>query len=804
MKSQNLPVYKGTSSFYINKNEYAQNNATENTSSTEDNISEEGIISSSPSACEESENDSPEAPKSAKTSEVQLRNNKVKNRKTKANRRSMEIRPPSEQSSEDDNKNAFTVSASSAAVCRISIPSSGSEEKVREDERVKEKGSRGVIPDLLEGAAFHDELANMGYDSDRLQSSSRNNLPRNMTDSMELRRGALLIAAELEEGIDDCTHSSNSFDLENMKPPSCMAEMSMTSSGLSDLLSNGNGCYINGKRAVDRRRSIKRSKKLTNSRRFVLKSVRQALANNIDMSKQRETEDKPISTSTSVENISMKSSGTSDLIDNINPPSMLDDISMTNSCASLNSISSDILESRSQSLADPRSNSEMFQRLNAAAAMVQVYSRELSNIMTGSMKSSCNSDCLDLVKPPSIFQDIAEVTVEDGTEVASDPLVSDFELEEELPHDDEASVPSETVHSQFLQSSRKDADGSTENLNSSVDGDSILDREMHSVKKISSLALESQNTKIIDSNSIQHSFSNITDNDLPSCIPSSQEANESQDEEDTRNNQVSSLPTARRGPRIVKPINRETVRQMQEKKNAEKAVRTVRGKAPANKPRNLLQQVTTGRLNGATRVATTKPSPPIVSGVRPTRTSALRASQNKQGINKPLGDRASPRSFLSKPPSINKTLKVAKQPIIKTNADSKIASQSTETQRPGLLVKQNTFTKEESTPKVPTASSPTSNNLPLQQSGDDQNNNDKASTEIVISPSSNGLKPSDRKLSFSTPPTNIFQTNRNSVQRKLSAPVQRKNSEKTGLPLSPSSHSLNQEDKMGRKFSGIF
>lgn len=806
MKSQNLPVYKGTSSFCINKNEYAQNNTTENTSSTEDNISEEGIISSSPSACEESENDSPEAPKSAKTSEVQLRNNKVRNRKTKANRRSMEIRPPSEQSSEDDNKNAFTISASSAAVCRISIPSSGSEEKVREDERAKEKCSRGVIPDLLEGAAFHDELASMGYDSDRLQSSSR--IPRNMTDSMELRRGALMIAAELEEHIDDCTHSSNSFDLENMKPPSCMAEMSMTSSGLSDLLSNGNGCYINGKRAVDRRRSIKRSKKLTNNRRFVLKSVRQALANNIDMSKQRETEDKPISASTSVENISMKSSGTSDLIDNINPPSMLDDISMTNSCASLNSISSDILESRSQSLADPRSNSEMFQRLNAAAAMVQVYSRELSNIMTGSMKSSCNSDCLDLVKPPSIFQDIAEVTVEDGTEVASDPLVSDFELEEELPHDDEASVPSETVHSQFLQSSRKDADGSTENLNSSVDGDSILDREMHSAKKISSLALESQNTKIIDSNSIQHSFSNITDNDLPSCIPGSQEGNESQEEEeDIRNNQVSSLPTARRGPRIVKPINRETVRQMQEKKNAEKAVRTVRGKAPANKPRNLLQQVTTGRLNGATRIATTKPSPPIVSGVRPTRTSALRASQNKQGINKPLGDIASPRSFLSKPPSINKTLKVAKQPIIKTNlsnADSKSASQSTEIQRPGLLVKQNTFTKEESTPKVPTASSPASNNLPLQQSGDDQNNNDKASTEIVISPSSNGLKPSDRKLSFSTPPTNIFQTNRNSVQRKLSAPVQRKNSEKTGLPLSPSSHSLNHEDKMGRKFSGIF
>lgn len=806
VKSQNLPVYKGSSFSTVNQ-ESIQKIPIENTSSTEENISED-VLSTSPSACEESEeNDSPDAPKSVRPSEPQLRNNKVKSRKTKANRRSMEIRPPSEQSSEDDNKNAFTVSGSSSAICHISIPSSGSEEKVKEDERTKEKVSRGIIPDLLEGTVFRDELSNMGYDSDRrAQGSTRNNISRNMTDSMELRRGALMIAAELEEGIDDCTHSSTSFDLDNMKPPSCMAEMSMTSSGLSDLLSNGNGCYINGKRAVDRRRSIKRSKKLTSNRRFVLKSVRQAIANNLDVSKQKETVDKPISASTSIENISMKSSGTSDLIDNINPPSMLDDISMTNSCASLNSISSDILESRSQSLADPRSNSEMFQRLNAAAAMVQVYSRELSNIMTGSMKSSCNSDCLDLVKPPSIFQDIAEVTVEDGTEVASDPLVSDFELEEELPHDDEASVPSETVHSQFLQTSRKDADGSSENLNSSVDGDSILDRELNSVKRISSLALESQNAKIIDRNSIQHSFSNIISGELASGIAASHDFNEIESEEAASNsNQISSLPAIRRGPRIVKPINRETVRQMQEKKNAEKSIRTIRGKAPVNKPRNLLQQVTTSRLNGNTKTAVTKTSSPIVSGVRPTRTSALRASQNKQTIGKPLGGRTSPRSFLSKPPAINRAPKIVKQPAVKTNSfssDSKTTTQSVEIQqRPSPPVKQNTFTKEESAPKVPTASSPDSDDLPFEQTGDDQNNNDKTCTGMVTSPSTNGLKAHDRKLSFSTPPTNVISQTNRTVQRKLSAPLQRKNSEKTGLPLSPSSHSLAHDDKTGRKFS---
>lgn len=806
IKSQNLPVYKGTVTC-SGKEENAQKATTENTSSTEENISED-ILSSSPSACEESEeNYSEDARQGAKAAEPQMRNNKVKARKTKANRRSMEIRPPSEQSSEDDNKNAFTASVTSSAINHVSIPSSGSEEKVKEDERTREKVSRGIIPDLLEGAAFHDEFSSLGYDADRRAqtSAARSNIPKSMTDSMELRRGALMIAAELEEGIDDCTHSSTSFDLENMKPPSCMAEMSMTSSGLSDLLSNGNGCYINSKYGVDRRRSIKKSKKL-NNRRFVLKSVRQALANNLDVSKQKDNIDKPISASTSVENISMKSSGTSDLIDNINPPSVLDDISMTNSCASLNSISSDILESRSQSLADPRSNSEMFQRLNAAAAMVQVYSRELSNIMTGSMKSSCNSDCLDLVKPPSIFQDIAEVTVEDGTEVASDPLVSDFELEEELPHDDEASVPSETVHSQFLQSSKKDVDGSTENLNSSVDGDSLVDREVQSVKKISSLALEPQNTKVIDisSNSIQHSFSNMTDDELAAGIMESQEHNESVDAE-SNNNQQPSLSAVRRGPRIVKPINRETVRQMQEKKNAEKSVRAIRGRAAVNKPKNLLQQVTTGRLTGTHKTTASKVSLPVVSGVRPTRTSALRASQNKQTSSRSTGGRASPRSFLSKPPTINRTPKISKPVVVKTNSgnsDSKVTAQSTEIPRPSPPVKQGTFTKEDSSSKVPTSSSPASDELPSEQSGDDQNNNDKVSSEAATSPCTAEPKAFDRKLSFSATPTNVQGQANRSIQRKLSAPIQRKNSEKSGLPISPSSHSLTQEDRNGRKISG--
>ncbi|XP_055953472.1 adenomatous polyposis coli protein-like [Argiope bruennichi] len=791
IKSQNLPVYTGySSSSRLQTDSEQRPSAHGNSSSTEDNVSEENILSSSPSACDESEGQDSDyqarAPHS-RAGEAILRNNKVRSRKTKANRRSMEIRPPSEQSSEDDNKNVFSratdIGSSQAPSHSMSVPSSESEEKMKEDERTKEKVSRGVIPDLLEGAAYQDGLS---LETDRRPQGgciAKSNIPRNMTDSMELRRGALMIAAELEEGIEDYTHSSTSFDLENMKPPSCMAEMSMTSSGLSDLLSNGNGCYISGKRAVDRRRNIKRSKKMNGSHRFVFKSVRQTIAKTLDPSRQKEKPEKPVSTSTSMENISMKSSGTSDLIENINPPSILDDLSMTNSCASLNSISSDILESRSQSLADPRSNSEMFQRLNAAAAMVQVYSRELSNIMTGSMKSSCNSDCLDLVKPPSIFQDIAEVTMEDGTEILSDPLVSDFELEEELPHDDEPSVePStETVHSPFVLSARYQ-DRSTENLNSSVDGDSLLDRELFPAKQISTLVREHQNNSPI---SCIQNPSLITDDEMSSGFFSNLTNDDhcSVDKDDNYDTTIpsSSPPAARRGPRIVKPINRDTIRQMQEKKIAEKTVKSIKGKASVSSPRNLLQQVTTARIMSGNKATHAKASSPSVSGVRPTRTSALRASQNKQTNIKGSGGRMSPRAFLSKPPpAVTRTAnKIIKQPLTKTTSsgtsDSKLSNGDIEPKRPHPLVKQNTFTKDETTPKVPADT-------------DDHNNNDKICNGKVTSPLSSEAKVPDRKLSLSSVTSGVPSSSM-SLQRKLSAPIQRKG-ERPGIPTSPSSQSI--------------
>ncbi|XP_015927077.1 adenomatous polyposis coli protein isoform X2 [Parasteatoda tepidariorum] len=789
-KSESSPVCRGLPTTSCEQSLSPSTKFLGHSSSTEENVSEDNILSSSPSACDESEgidSDDRLIAANAKASEVVLRNNRVRSRKTKANRRSMEIRQSSEHSSEDDNRNPFNRSsviiADPSALHILSVPSSENEEKAIEDERMKEKVSMGVIPDLLEGAAYYDGLSSESHQQSETGYVGKVVLPRNMTDSMELRRGALLVAAELEDGIEDCTHSSTSFDLENMKPPSCMAEMSMTSSGLSDLLSNGNGCYINGKRAVDRRRSIKRSKKISSSHRFVLKSVRQTIANSLESSKHKERYEKPVSSSTSLENISMKSSGTSDLIDNVNPPSIFEDISMTNSCASLNSISSDILESRSQSLADARSSSEMFQRFNAAAAMVQVYSRELSNIMTSSMKSSCNSDCLDLVKPPSIFQDIAEVTIEDGTDAVTDPLVSDFELEEELPHDDEPSIPStNTIHSPFLHSTQR-IDDSAENLNSSFDGDSYVDKSRISSKGISNFRLEPQNatkalsgipTLLTDDEYSSGFFSNITTDEHCSM---------EKDENDS-----SPPPAIRKGPRIVKPINRETVRQMQEKKSAEKAAKSVRGRASGS--RNLLQQVTSSRIVNANKTSVNKGAP-TVSGVRMTRTQALRASQNKQSST----GRASPRSFLSKPPSATSRSanRTVRQPTAKANvSSSKTDDEKMEISRPQPPVKQNTFIKDEVTSKVPaSAASGVSSNQPVLC--DERNNNEQSSCEKILS-SGSGFN--DKRL----PPTSLDSASTSTgLQRKLSVPIQRRSNEKGRIPTSPSYQGISFLEKGSSK-----
>ncbi|KAL1486799.1 hypothetical protein MTO96_031212 [Rhipicephalus appendiculatus] len=162
----------------------------------------------------------------------------------------------------------------------------------------------------------------------------------------------------------------------------------------------------------------------------------------------------PPSAMGSIENLSIRSrSGQSDDLNNVNPPSTMDDLSMSGSCMSLNSIPSDD-DANSQSsplVPEPsprrmsKRGSDMSERLNAAANMAQVYSRELNSLVNGSMKSSSGtSEMLEHVQPPSVYQDMNEVTFEDMTEMGSDGFASDVEFDGDLMHDDDVPLTSTT------------------------------------------------------------------------------------------------------------------------------------------------------------------------------------------------------------------------------------------------------------------------------------------------------------------------------------------------------------------------
>ncbi|XP_067127474.1 adenomatous polyposis coli protein-like isoform X4 [Centruroides vittatus] len=553
---------------------------------------------------------------------------------------------------------------------------------------------------------------------------SSNNSHKDISDASKIRREAKKIAEKVEaEGeniVDELTQSSVSCisDIDNVLPPSVMGDglsLSMTSSGLSDVLSSTN----NGKISGERRPSLKKSRKSMRNRAYLHDTVRHNL--HIDVMKISSGSEileavQPPSGMDSVENLSLKSSETSDnVLDNVNPPSVMDELSMTGSCASLNSISSDILESKSHSVTDApngkSNNSEMFERLNAAAAMVQVYSRELSNIMTGSMKSSYNSDIIDQVKPPSAFQEITEVTAEDGTEVASDTLASDTELEEELPHDDDASVPScETVQAFHLSKIAKEQiEGSTENLVSTI-REELAVTNRYKKKKVAkakifpkkeditaeeALALQ-ENAKLVVS-TIHEIKNKTTTNDMIEDEIMSLVSIESED----------NPKTERKGARIVKPINRETIRQMQEKKISEKS-KGIRGRA------SVRSDIRSGLHTSRSKQSTINTSSP--PSVKPTRTSALRASQNQRSAarNARISSKSPMSSYLSlsRPlRKIERSQNSLDKENIPQNTDLKNittievngehSSTDSDDGKPKLLVKQGTFTKDKPSQNVP-------------------------------------------------------------------------------------------------------
>ncbi|XP_035218630.1 uncharacterized protein LOC118191883 isoform X2 [Stegodyphus dumicola] len=244
-------------------------------------------------------------------------------------------------------------------------------------------------------------------------------------------------------------------DIDNARPPSVMGDLgslSMTNSSISE---------ENLKAAVSRecQKILGRSygKQISSSKKSLLRELQIGRLNSNDSSK---------GSNESPENLSMKSSSTSDLLGNVNPPSILDDISFTASTGSLNGIDG------SDSECDPvppvigpySSNQDsMSERMHDAAAMAQLYAKELSNITGNNVKDSNCIDALSKIKMPTVVQDIMEVA--DITEIGCDTIGSDTELEDELPCDDEE-TGSETLQAPNPSSLSKDdpGDGSTENL----------------------------------------------------------------------------------------------------------------------------------------------------------------------------------------------------------------------------------------------------------------------------------------------------------------------------------------------------
>lgn len=653
---------------------------------------------------------------------------------------------------------------------------------------------------------------------------------------------AALEARSLRPDIDDeMMQSTTSLmsDLEAAKPPSVMGDllsMSMTSSGLSeDISSNGKG----GK-------APKRGR--------VPETVRRALGASMESPfSDCDLLDYvgPPSAMGSIENLSIRSrSGQSDDLNNVNPPSTMDDLSMSGSCMSLNSIPSDD-DANSQSsplVPEPsprrtsKRGSDMSERLNAAANMAQVYSRELNSLVNGSMKSSSGtSEMLEHVQPPSVYQDMNEVTFEDMTEMGSDGFASDVEFDGELMHDDDMPLTSttETLRPPAVSSLQKEEQfgDSTENLASTSADIEPLESDEHfssPAHHSSSFSRSSPSRKIecptidVDRPSLlgmpvkqarerfydvfcQRKGDETVDDETFSLISNDSDRENIDDgtqPELHEKAESTSRPPSSRGPRIVKPINRETIRQLQDKKDQERA-----GSSPpvVRRRESLPSRVGAKRTGSPKQSTSPNPSP-----IKHTKASALRASQNQRSSSE--GSRqvksTSPQRFVrTAPSSPGKTLserpglrapRVQTRTITTGAASSQVhrpagrpksleqevrtttATDSSEaSQAPPPLVRQGTFTKE--SPTDPMASvTAGADSKPCKSVTQNVASTSSGRSSTHSSPQHSSRRPAKSASAPSVPANS-------SRSSSSSGAVQKRRT----IPQSPSSHSLGGDDKKG-------
>lgn len=250
-------------------------------------------------------------------------------------------------------------------------------------------------------------------------------------------------------------------DIDNARPPSVMGDMgslSMTNSSTSE-----ENLKIAVTKECQKILGKTSNKQMPSSKKSLLRELQIGRLNT-----DHSSNDFSKSSNDSPENLSMKSCS-SDLLGNVNPPSILDDMSLTASTGSLNGIEANDSECDSEKVVAPypsKQDSSMSERMHDAAAMAQLYAKELSNITGNCIKESASNDALSRIKTQqSGIQEVMEVTIADVTEIGCDTIGSDTELEDDLPCDDE-DIGSDTLQAPFRNSLSKEetGEGSTENL----------------------------------------------------------------------------------------------------------------------------------------------------------------------------------------------------------------------------------------------------------------------------------------------------------------------------------------------------
>lgn len=533
--------------------------------------------------------------------------------------------------------------------------------------------------------------------------------------------------------------TSTYSDLDNIKPPSIMGDVVSLTCSTSSCLSE----------SISEKLNLENLELMTNSAvrlggTYKLKTVPELILRALSGSSEGMKAGSVIDVPDSFFNVSESTPLSVELLDNVKPPSIIDDIDLTSSTYSVASITSEIAEAKSENISMKGSvNSDMMlECMMPVIAMAELYARE--GIQMPSMLSSCNTEYIENINPPSVMQELTECnpsTIQDVTST----LGSDTDAEDELPDD--------AVGNQ-INDLEKDAKKEPVKKSKRGNDDGLLNITAEEVQTLQEDANMIVSTLIALKQNMSNE-SSLNEDNLLECESLSLVSNDSDTDSEfaSKHDELPNSPLKARGPRVTKP---DSERMQHDSKdvicnNSPKAIRGRR--RGLTKPRGPQQQQ---HLSPDVKPRSASPSPKTVSGVKPTRTSALRASQNQTKASSPVRlidtstitikrkvkTSKSANNFTSQlPKSSSMGLKRSDTVLKKdtTTTESNFgqgdsADEEEDESRPKPPIKQGTFTKDkpsqESTPKI----SPQKNNPHAVSNKPPKAANSKPNTPIKAMP----------------------------------------------------------------------